>query len=111
MWEKLCAARCLGAIEEIMAIVFRPLWSFTAVMALLFAGMTALGAWQLERLQWKLGLIAAVNRNLAAPPVMLDRVLALPPEAAQYHRVALTGRFHYAPPGCVFLHRRPRAPA
>src|ERR1051326_572665 len=111
MWEKLCAARCLGAIEEIMAIVFRPLWSFTAVMALLFAGMTALGAWQLERLQWKLGLIAAVNRNLAAPPVMLDRVLALPPEAAQYHRVALTGRFDHAHEAYVFTTGPDGAPA
>lgn len=85
-----------------MAIVFRPLWSFTAVMALLFAGMTALGAWQLERLQWKLGLIAEVQRNLAAPPLPLDRVLALPPAAAQYRRVALTGRFDNAREAYVF---------
>src|ERR1043166_10203069 len=85
-----------------MAIVFRPLWSFTAVMALLFAGMTALGAWQLERLQWKLGLIAAVNRNLAAPPLTLDRGLALPQDSAQYRRVALTGRFDNAKEAYVF---------
>lgn len=85
-----------------MAIVFRPLWSFTAVMALLFAGMTALGAWQLERLQWKLGLIAEVQRNLAAPPVSLGRILALPPAAAQYHRVTLTGRFDNAKEAYVF---------
>jgi surfeit locus 1 family protein len=94
-----------------MAIIFRPLWSFTAVMALLFAGMTALGAWQLERLQWKLGLIAAVQRNLAAPPLTLDRLLTLPPGAAQYHRVALTGRFDNAKEAYAFTTGPDGAPA
>jgi surfeit locus 1 family protein len=55
----------------------------------------ALGLWQLDRLQWKLGLIAEVQRNLAAPPLSLDAARKLGPNA-QYHRVALDGRFENA---------------
>ncbi|HEY4115117.1 MAG TPA: SURF1 family protein [Rhizomicrobium sp.] len=74
-------------------MVFRPLWKFTAFMAVLFAGFVALGVWQLERLQWKLGLIAEVNQNLKAPPISAAEAFALGPRGAQYHRVELAGRF------------------
>ncbi len=43
----------------------------------LFAILCCLGFWQLERLQWKLALIAQVDANMAAPPVSLDEVLAM----------------------------------
>src|SRR6185312_8426543 len=72
---------------------FRPLWKFTALMLPLFLGCMALGMWQLERLQWKLALIAQVNRNLKAPPISVEQALAMGARAAQYRRVMLFGRF------------------
>jgi surfeit locus 1 family protein len=51
-----------------------------------------LGVWQLQRLQWKLGLIAEMTRNMAAEPISLDEALALGGRA-QYRPVTLTGRF------------------
>ena len=71
---------------------FRPLPVLTAVCTLMFAALISLGVWQLERLHWKLGLIAEVNHSLSAPPVSLDQALAMG-AAAQYHRVLLDGWF------------------
>ena len=47
-----------------------PLFRFQAALAafaglVLFAGFLALGIWQLERREWKLDLIAAVNAREA----------------------------------------------
>jgi surfeit locus 1 family protein len=67
----------------------------------LFASLISLGVWQLDRLQWKLGLIAQVNANMHAAPISPDAALAMGP-AAQYHRVALDGRFDNAKEVYVF---------
>ena len=75
-----------------MPIRFRPLPGFTIAAAILLAMLVALGVWQLQRLQWKLGLIDQVSRNMTAPPLGLDRILALG-AGAEYHRIALKGRF------------------
>ena len=77
-------------------MTFRPYPGLTIACALLFAILCGLGSWQLERLQWKLALIARVNGHMAAPPLTLDQIAALPTEEAQYHRVTLTGRFDHA---------------
>ena len=71
---------------------FRPLLGLTFVCAVAFAALISLGVWHLERLHWKLGLIAEVNHSLAQPPVSLDAALAMG-GAAQYHRVMLDGWF------------------
>jgi surfeit locus 1 family protein len=76
-----------------MRIHFRPLIGLSIATAILFSGLIGLGVWQLERLQWKLALIASVNRNLAAPPISLEQALALGANDAQYRRVTLAGRF------------------
>jgi len=80
---------------------FRPLPALTFFCAVLFAILIALGVWQLDRLQWKLGLIAEVQRNLAASPLSLDEALGLGPKA-QYRRVALDGRFDNTKEAYVF---------
>src|SRR5262249_17497732 len=80
---------------------FRPYPGITIAVAILLALLIGLGVWQLERLQWKLGLIAQVNANLAAPPIDLGRALALGP-AAQYRRVALHGRFDNAKEAYIY---------
>jgi surfeit locus 1 family protein len=84
-----------------MRFQFRPYPGISAAVAVLLALLIGLGIWQLQRLQWKLGLIAQVSANLTAPPVNLDRALALGP-AAQYHRVALQGRFDNAKEAYIY---------
>lgn len=84
-----------------MRLFFRPLPLFTLVMALMLAVLLSLGVWQLNRLHWKLGLIAQVNRNLTLPPVPLDAALAMGKDA-DYRRVALTGRFDHAKEAYVY---------
>lgn len=50
-------------------------------------GFAALGVWQIERLAWKLDLIARVEARLKAPPAPDWRSFA------EYRRVRLEGRF------------------
>ncbi|HWA02042.1 MAG TPA: SURF1 family protein [Rhizomicrobium sp.] len=80
---------------------FRPLWKLTIAAAILFASLVALGFWQLDRLQWKLNLIAQVNRNMAAPPITLGEARVLG-SAADYHRVAIDGAFDNTKEAYVF---------
>ena len=66
--------------------------AFIALCAILFAG---LGIWQVERLAWKNGLIAAVETRSTGTPLDLDGADwdSLDPEASEYQRVSVTGRF------------------
>lgn len=73
-------------------IRFRPQLGFTLLCLPLFAVLVGLGVWQLERLQWKLGLIAQIQRNMHAPSISLDEALRLGAGRAQYRRVVVTGR-------------------
>jgi surfeit locus 1 family protein len=83
-------------------MTFRPLPGITIAAALLMALLVWLGAWQVERLHWKLDLIARVSAHMTAPPLSLDAILAMPADAAQYRRVTLHGRFHHAQENYVF---------
>jgi surfeit locus 1 family protein len=84
-----------------MRVAFRPFAMLSLVCAILFALLVALGVWQLQRLSWKLGLIAEVDHNMAVEPLSLDQALELGGDA-QYHRVRLTGRFDNAKESYVF---------
>ena len=75
-------------------MTFRPYPGLTIAAAIAFVILCALGTWQLERLQWKLALIATVERNMAAPPLTLDQALNAPD--MHYRRVTLTGHFDHA---------------
>ncbi|WP_313102297.1 SURF1 family protein [Brevundimonas sp.] len=66
------------------------------VFAVLFAGFSALGVWQVQRLAWKRELIRQVDARIHAAPV------AAPPpsqtitrQADQYRRVVVSGRFDH----------------
>src|SRR5258705_2964051 len=83
-------------------MTFRPSPGLTFACALLFALLCGLGSWQLQRLHWKLALIATVNGHMAATPVSLDTILAMKPDDAQYRRVKLRGRFDHAKEAYVF---------
>ncbi len=73
---------------------FRPrLWpSLTTALAL--AVLVAMGGWQLERLEWKRGLIAEMTQRMAGPAI------ALPPApvdvaALRYRPIRIQGRFRH----------------
>lgn len=55
------------------------------------AALLALGFWQVERLDWKRGIIAEAERRLAAPPVALP--VDLDPARDDYRPVFVEGRF------------------
>ena len=50
-------------------------WILTVLAALGVALLLALGVWQVQRLKWKEGLIAAAEAASTRPPEPLDRVL------------------------------------
>lgn len=83
-------------------MTLRPYPGMTAACAILFVLLCGLGLWQVERLQWKLALIAQVNTHLQAAPVSLDRVLAMKAADAQYRRVTVTGQFDPSRESYVF---------
>ncbi|MNX61610.1 SURF1 family protein [compost metagenome] len=69
-----------------------------AVMfALLFAGFSALGVWQVQRLAWKQELIRQVDARIHAAPVAApapDQTITR--QADQYRRVVVSGRFDHS---------------
>ena len=69
-----------------------------AVMfAVLFAGFSALGVWQVQRLAWKQELIRQVDARIHAAPVEAPSPgQAVTREADQYRRVVVNGRFDHA---------------
>lgn len=68
-----------------------------AVMfALLFAGFSGLGVWQVQRLAWKQELIRQVDARIHAAPVAApapDQTIRR--QADQYRRVVVSGRFDH----------------
>lgn len=69
----------------------------TALLAALgIAGFSALGLWQIERLHWKLDLIARVDARIHVDPVPAPGAADWPgisAESAEYRRVTLSGQF------------------
>lgn len=66
------------------------------VFAVLFAGFSALGVWQVQRLAWKQELIRQVDARIHAAPVAApspDQVITR--QADQYRRVVVSGRFDH----------------
>ncbi|MGV3573508.1 MAG: SURF1 family protein [Devosia sp.] len=72
--------------------------AFAAFAAACALGFGALGVWQMERMAWKNGLVAAVEARSAAAPLDLDTAdwAAIDPEASEYQRVSVSGRFEGA---------------
>jgi surfeit locus 1 family protein len=71
---------------------FRPLFWPTAISLPLLLVLLGLGVWQLERLQWKEGLIAARAAAIAAPPIAAPRGLDAA-RGMEFRHVAATGAF------------------
>jgi len=76
----------------------RGLLGFTALVIVAFAVVAGLGFWQLQRLQWKEGLIAKIEARTKAPPIGLEDATAMAAqgEDPSYYRVRVSGRFDHA---------------
>jgi surfeit locus 1 family protein len=83
-------------------IRFRPYPGLTIVTLIMVVLLIGLGTWQLQRLQWKLALIATMNSHMQSAPLDVDRLLAMAADEAQYRKVALAGRFDNAKETYVF---------
>jgi surfeit locus 1 family protein len=66
--------------------------------------LLGLGVWQLQRLSWKEGLLAAIAERLAAPPVSLAEALAAGDAGrdVEFLKVAARGRFLHASEKLMF---------
>jgi len=62
----------------------------TILAVLLLGVLLALGVWQVQRMQWKEGLIASAEAAAGQPPLPLDEALKL--ENPEFRRVILTCR-------------------
>ncbi|MBI2260196.1 MAG: SURF1 family protein [Caulobacterales bacterium] len=63
-------------------------WGLTLASALVFVLLVALGVWQVQRLQWKQGLIAQAEAAAAAPPAAPSAILAA--DNPEFGKAALT---------------------
>lgn len=92
-----------------------------AVVAPLLAGLigiamlVGLGTWQIQRLHWKLGLIAAAEHASSGAPQPVPPRSAwagLDPGGIEYRRVRLAGTFRHADEARVFVAlTQPKGPA
>lgn len=62
----------------------------TVLTALCLVALVSLGVWQVQRMQWKEGLIAAADRAAALPPAPVDAVLA--GDAPEFRKVLVMCR-------------------
>ncbi len=71
---------------------FRPGLTLTVACSIMFVMLIGLGVWQLERLQWKLGLIAHAETRMAAPAVPYPAETQ-DPAALDFRHVVASGVF------------------
>jgi surfeit locus 1 family protein len=76
----------------------RGLLGFTALMLAALVVLIGLGFWQLQRLEWKEGLIAKIEARTKAQPIGLEDAAAMAAqgEDPSYYRVRVSGRFDHA---------------
>jgi surfeit locus 1 family protein len=76
----------------------RGLLGFTALMLAALVVLIGLGLWQLQRLEWKEGLIAKIEARTKAPPIGLEDAAAMAAQGQDpsYYRVRVSGRFDHA---------------
>lgn len=78
-------------------IYFRPLIGQTIFALATFVWLCWLGAWQLDRLAWKLDLIEASEQRSIGEPSLLEEVLERPSvETMRYQKVVSTGSFDHS---------------
>lgn len=76
--------------------VFRPLLWPTVATVIALTILVGLGVWQLERLQWKLNLVATIKHRLIETPLEVpaqSEWATLDLKQLEYHRLKLEGHF------------------
>ncbi len=76
------------------------------LLAAAFAVLIGLGAWQVQRNEWKQGLVEASHERTEAAPLEVDEATVLPPDEIEYRRVRLHGTWLLE--GALFLANRAR---
>jgi surfeit locus 1 family protein len=78
----------------------RRVWPVLLAAAIAFAMLMALGVWQVQRLAWKQGLIAAIDQAMRAEPVPLDEAIAqlLAGKSINFAKVKAKGSFVQSEP-------------
>lgn len=74
-------------------------WLLVLVAGAAFAGLLALGVWQVQRLQWKQALIERVDQRVHAVPVAApgqEEWAGIKRELNEYARVQIVGRFDHS---------------
>ncbi|HEY6984344.1 SURF1 family protein [Reyranella sp.] len=71
----------------------RPAFWPTVISLPIFILCMGLSVWQLERREWKWGILDRIAANQAAAPVTLDELLEGDPLAHEYGKVKLSGAF------------------
>jgi surfeit locus 1 family protein len=89
----------------------RGLLGFTALTLAALAVLIGLGVWQLQRLQWKEGLIAKIEARTKAAPITLAEATAMAArgEDPSYTRVRVSGRYDHAKERYLFALSEGRA--
>lgn len=66
-------------------------------LAVAFVILIGLGTWQVERLQWKEGLIAEIEARRTAPPMSVDRAAAVVSKGddIDYRAISVSGHFDH----------------
>ena len=75
----------------------RSLLGLTAAMLAALAVLVGLGVWQIERLEWKEGLIAKIETRSKGPAISLEEAAVMAGEGQDlsYYRVRVEGRFQH----------------
>jgi len=79
-------------------MTMRSLLGLTAAMLAALAVLVGLGVWQLQRLQWKEGLIAKIETRSKGPAISLEEAMTMAAKGQDpsYYRVRVTGRFDHS---------------
>jgi len=79
-------------------MTMKSLLGLTAAVLAALAVLVGLGLWQIERLEWKEGLIAKIETRSKGPAISLEDaiVMAGRGQDPSYHRVRVSGRFDHA---------------
>jgi surfeit locus 1 family protein len=82
----------------------RSILKLTVFTLMGLALLIGLGVWQLQRLQWKEGLLAEIGARTHGTPISLDKAIAIAREGRDpsYYRVRVEGRFHHKLERCLY---------
>jgi surfeit locus 1 family protein len=76
-----------------MMFKLRPIFWPTAIMLPIVLFSLGLGVWQMDRREWKRGILDRLTVNQAAPPMTVDELVKGDPLRREYGRVRVTGTF------------------